>query len=85
MIDVDQANGGLDLLPLALVEAVLQQVFPGAVIEQAGQAVCAAQGTQGAFVLGQLDRQSIADHAHRKRVEGQHRQAGIHLELADLR
>ena len=43
VVDIDQRNGGLGLLLLALVELQLQQVFPGAVIEQAGEAVGTAQ------------------------------------------
>ncbi|MNE12868.1 hypothetical protein D3C80_1056880 [compost metagenome] len=85
MIDVDQANGGLGLLLLALLERDLQQVFPGTVVEQPGQAVGTAQGTEGAFVLGQFDRQLITDHANRQGVERQHRQASVDLKLTDRR
>ena len=37
------------------------------------------------FVFGQFDGQPITDHAHRKRVERQHGQAGVDLQGRDGR
>ncbi|MNK97124.1 hypothetical protein D3C87_1174410 [compost metagenome] len=44
MVDVDQGNRPALRLALAALELDFQLVLPGAVIEQAGQAVGAAQG-----------------------------------------
>ncbi|MCY1177684.1 hypothetical protein D9M73_180010 [compost metagenome] len=73
MVDVDQCNDGLLMTLAALAKLQLQQVLPGTVVEQPGQTVGAAQGAQRTFVLRQLDRQPVADHAQRQRVERQHR------------
>ena len=85
MVDVDQGDRGVALLLLALVELEVQQVFPRAVVKQAGEAVDAAQGTERAFMFGQFDCQLIADHANGHGVERQHRQAGIDLNQTDRR
>ena len=84
VVDINQCDGGLGLSLLALVKLQLQQVLPRPVIEQAGQAVGTAQGTQGALVFRELDGQAIAGHADGDGVENQHRQAGIHLDQADI-
>ncbi|MNE89767.1 hypothetical protein D3C80_1872120 [compost metagenome] len=49
-------------------------------VEQPGQAVGEAQGAQPALVVGQLDRQLVADPTQGQRIECQHRQAGIDLQ-----
>ncbi|MNH35777.1 hypothetical protein D3C79_964930 [compost metagenome] len=68
------------LLLLAGLEPDLQQVFPGPVVEQTGQAVGKAQRTEAAFVLGQLDCQLVADPAKGQGVERQHWQARVNLQ-----
>src|SRR5450830_1697761 len=51
VIDINQCDGGVALLLLALVELEVQQIFPRTVVKQAGEAVGAAQGAEGAFVF----------------------------------
>ena len=56
-------------------------VLPGAVVEQARQAVGAAQGQQFTFVAGQGDGLAVADPAQGQGIQHQDRQAGIQLGL----
>ncbi|MNC26986.1 hypothetical protein D3C75_751400 [compost metagenome] len=80
VIDVDQGNHRVPLLLLARLELELQQVLPGTVVEQPGQAVGQAQGAQPALVVAQLDRKLVAHPAQGQWVQRQHWQARIDLQ-----
>ncbi|MNN44533.1 hypothetical protein D3C81_1588270 [compost metagenome] len=68
MIDVDQRNRRTLLLPLAALKSDLQLILPGAMIEQPGQAVGAAQGEQFAFMQAKRVGLTKADPAQRQGV-----------------
>ncbi|MNP29761.1 hypothetical protein D3C76_1227980 [compost metagenome] len=72
VVHIDDGDHRLAALLPAFMKLHVQQVFPGTVVEQAGQAIGAAQGAEVALVLGKLDGQAIANPAHGQWVEGQH-------------
>ena len=77
MVDVDQGNRPAPMLALAALELDFQLILPGTVIEQAGEAVGAAQGQQLTFVPAQGRGLTETDPAQRQRIETQQGQTGI--------
>ncbi|MNQ89777.1 hypothetical protein D3C85_1050940 [compost metagenome] len=82
MVDVDQGDRSAFLLAVATLELDLQLVLPGAMVQQACQAVGAAQCQQFTLLTAQSMGLAEADPAQRQRIQAQQRQTGIELHRA---